>query len=68
MAGVSYCRTAAVWGLFIGDAMAMPVHWYYRPRDIKEENRKWITGYEAPKDKHPSSILNLSSTGSCFDI
>jgi ADP-ribosylglycohydrolase len=22
-------RNGALWGLYIGDALAMPVHWYY---------------------------------------
>ena len=25
----------ALWGLFAGDAIAMPVHWYYNLRQIK---------------------------------
>jgi len=24
-------RQGALWGLYIGDALAMPVHWHYRP-------------------------------------
>lgn len=27
----------ALWGLFIGDALAMPVHWYYNPENIKKD-------------------------------
>ena len=58
-------RHSALWGLFIGDAIAMPVHWYYNPMDIKKDYGSWLTGYESPKDRHPSSIMHLSSTGTC---
>jgi ADP-ribosyl-[dinitrogen reductase] hydrolase len=40
----------------------MPVHWYYNPDDIVKQFGK-ITKYEAPKEKHPSSIMSLSNTG-----
>lgn len=56
-------RNAAMWGMFIGDAIAMPVHWYYNPIDIKTDYGAWLSGYVAPKDKHPTSIMNLSNTG-----
>ena len=26
----------ALWGLFIGDALAMPAHWYYRVDNIQK--------------------------------
>lgn len=52
----------ALWGLFVGDALAMPVHWYY---DIAALQRDFgtIRDYQAPKDHHPSSIMSLASTG-----
>jgi ADP-ribosyl-[dinitrogen reductase] hydrolase len=52
----------ALWGMFVGDALAMPVHWYY---DIAALQRDFgvIRDYHAPKSKHPSSIMALSSTG-----
>ncbi len=52
----------ALWGLFVGDALAMPVHWYY---DIAALRRDFGTlrDYQAPKDSHPSSIMSLASTG-----
>lgn len=40
----------------------MPVHWFYNPDDIKRQFGR-IEGYAAPRDKHPSSIMPLSSTG-----
>lgn len=53
----------AVWGMLISDALSMPVHWYYNPSDIKRGYGSWLTGYVAPNQKHPSSILSLSAVG-----
>jgi len=52
----------ALWGMFVGDALAMPVHWYY---DVSAIQRDFgtIRDYQAPKDHHPSSIMTLASTG-----
>jgi ADP-ribosyl-[dinitrogen reductase] hydrolase len=51
-----------LWGMFVGDALAMPVHWYYDRSRIKQDFGK-ITQYEAPKASFPESIMNKSSTG-----
>jgi ADP-ribosyl-[dinitrogen reductase] hydrolase len=40
----------------------MPVHWYYNPDDIRKQFGT-ISGYQGPKDTHPSSIMSFSSTG-----
>jgi len=40
----------------------MPVHWYYDVSALKRDFGE-ITDYQAPKAKHPSSIMNLSNTG-----
>lgn len=53
---------AALWGMHIGDALAMPVHWYYNLDQLKRDFGS-ITKYEAPKEKLPGSIMSLSSTG-----
>ncbi|CAL1533006.1 unnamed protein product [Lymnaea stagnalis] len=58
---VKNAKAAAVWGLFVADAIAMPVHWYYEPSDIKHDYGQWLSGYVAPHGKHPSSILRLSA-------
>ncbi len=52
----------ALWGMFAGDALAMPVHWYY---DVAALQRDFgtIRNYQAPKDAHPNSIMPLASTG-----
>ena len=50
-------------GVFIADALAMPVHWFYNPSDVPRYFEGGIRGYEAPKPNHPSSIMDLSNTG-----
>jgi ADP-ribosyl-[dinitrogen reductase] hydrolase len=53
-------RQAAIWGSLIGDAIAMPVHWYY-DRDAMRRDYGVLSGYCAPKNPHPDSILWRSS-------
>ena len=50
----------ALWGMFVGDALAMPAHWYY---DVAALQRDFGTlrDYQAPKDFHPNSILSPAS-------
>ena len=52
----------AYYGICVGDALAMPVHWYYRPSDIVADFGR-IVDFQAPKLRHPSSIMPLSATG-----
>jgi len=47
----------ALWGLFIGDALAMPVHWYYDRENIRRDFNGAITGFEAPRHPHPESFM-----------
>jgi hypothetical protein len=55
---------AALYGMYIGDALAMPVHWYYDTRRIKKDFGEYgIQKYEAPVHPFPGSIMNLSNTG-----
>ncbi|MFT6465214.1 MAG: ADP-ribosylglycohydrolase [Halopseudomonas sp.] len=54
--------TAALQNLFVGDALAMPVHWFYRVSDIDKAFPKGIKTFEAPPTFHPSSIMSLHST------
>jgi ADP-ribosylglycohydrolase len=46
----------------IGDALSMPVHWYYDPSLIVRDFGK-IVDFQAPKERHPGSIMALSNTG-----
>ncbi len=49
--------------LFIADALAMPVHWFYRPGDILSTfPPHGITKMEAAQHPHPSSVMQLHST------
>ncbi len=52
----------ALWRMVVGDALAMPVHWYYDVAAL-QRNSGTIRDYQAPKDYHPSSIMSLASTG-----
>ena len=53
---------SALQSLFIGDALSMPVHWFYNPMDIQRAFPGGITQMEAAPDRHPSSIMSLHST------
>lgn len=52
----------ALWGIYIADALSMPVHWYYDPRVLQRDFGR-ITTYQAPKPVHPGSIMSVSNTG-----
>jgi len=43
-------------GMSIGDALAMPVHWYYDRLALRRDYG-WVTGYLEPQNPHPDSIL-----------
>ena len=49
------CDLVNFTGLFIGDAVSMPVHWYYNALLIKDDFNGWITKYEQPKNIHPGT-------------
>ncbi len=44
------------WGSFIGDALAMPVHWYYN-RTALHRDYGIVRDYLAPRNPHADSIL-----------
>eukprot|EP00276_Gloeochaete_wittrockiana_P009430 CAMPEP_0184660274 /NCGR_PEP_ID=MMETSP0308-20130426/33250_1 /TAXON_ID=38269 /ORGANISM="Gloeochaete witrockiana, Strain SAG 46.84" /LENGTH=410 /DNA_ID=CAMNT_0027100741 /DNA_START=40 /DNA_END=1272 /DNA_ORIENTATION=- len=46
----------AFWGLFIGDALAMPAHWYYDTSALRRDFGT-IRDYVNPSQYHPDSIL-----------
>ena len=52
----------ALWGMFVGDALAMPVHWYYSISALQRDFGE-IRDFHPPKAEHPSSIMALASTG-----
>ena len=44
------------WGSFIGDALAMPVHWYYDRAALRSDYGV-VRDYLAPRNPHPDSVL-----------
>jgi len=61
MTNIIYERSrGTLHGLCIGDALAMPVHWYYN-RQALEDDYGRVTDYLAPRNPHPDSILWRSS-------
>lgn len=59
---ISERKIAALLGMYVGDATAMPVHWMY---DLNQLQRDYgvIEGFVKPKDRLEGSIMNLSNTG-----
>ncbi|MDO6567305.1 ADP-ribosylglycohydrolase family protein [Alteromonas sp. 1_MG-2023] len=53
---------AALKNGFIADALAMPVHWYYKPADILRDFPGGVQQFESAPSFHPSSIMSLHST------
>jgi ADP-ribosylglycohydrolase len=49
----------ALWGLFLGDALAMPVHWYYDRQALHNDYGE-VRDLIAPRNPHPGSILHRS--------
>ncbi|MHC4958055.1 MAG: ADP-ribosylglycohydrolase family protein [Planctomycetota bacterium] len=47
----------ALWGLFTGDALAMPAHWFYRLENIEEVFDGGITGYVDAPHPHPEAFM-----------
>ena len=47
----------ALWGLFIGDALAMPAHWYYDIDNISNVFDGGIRRYESPPHPHIESFM-----------
>lgn len=55
-------KKGALFGLYVADATAMPVHWMYNLSQLKRDYGE-IKGYVKPKDRFEGSIMNLSNTG-----
>lgn len=39
----------ALMGAFIGDALGLGPHWYYKLEELRRDHGAWITGYTEPK-------------------
>lgn len=50
----------ALCGMAIGDALAMPVHWYYNRQALMTDYGR-VTDFLKPRNPHPDSILWRSS-------
>ena len=48
---------AALWAMFVADALAMPAHWYYNRDTIRAHFDGGVTGYEAPPHPHPEAFM-----------
>ena len=60
MSDLAERKHGCLWGAFLGDALAMPVHWYYdREALVRDYGR--VTDLLAPKNPHADSILWRSS-------
>ncbi len=55
-------QLASYAGVYIADSLSMPVHWYYQPAAIKKQFGR-LVDYQAAPERHPGSIMTLSSTG-----
>lgn len=54
---------AALHGLFVGDALAMPAHWYYQPGLIlRDFPPLGIDRLHPAPETHPGAIMSLHST------
>ena len=54
---ISQDRLAGLaWGSFAGDALAMPVHWYYDRAALRHDYGV-VRNYVAARNPHPGSIL-----------
>lgn len=49
-------RAGCIWGSLIGDALAMPVHWYYDRAALRRDYGV-VRDFLAPREMHPDSIL-----------
>jgi ADP-ribosyl-[dinitrogen reductase] hydrolase len=49
-------QRSSLFGLFIGDALAMPVHWYYDRQALFQDYGE-VADYLAPHNPHSGSIL-----------
>ncbi|MEM8883368.1 MAG: ADP-ribosylglycohydrolase family protein [Planctomycetota bacterium] len=47
----------ALRGLFIGDALAMPAHWYYNVDNIRRDFDGGVSGYADAPTPHPESFM-----------
>lgn len=47
----------ALWGAFIGDALAMPVHWFYSQENIRKQFPGGLDRYYPAPHPHPDAFM-----------
>ena len=47
----------ALWGAFIGDALAMPVHWFYSQGTIRQQFPSGVDRYYGAPHPHPDAFM-----------
>jgi ADP-ribosylglycohydrolase len=57
----------SLYGMLVGDAVAVPVHWFYSPENIRKEYGE-ITGIVAAKPNHAESMVQGMSYTGTIDI
>ncbi|CAB9510785.1 ADP-ribosylglycohydrolase [Seminavis robusta] len=57
----------SLYGMLVGDAVAVPVHWFYSPKNIRKEYGE-ITEIVASKPNHSESMLQGMSYQGDIDI
>lgn len=57
----------SLYGMLVGDAVAVPVHWFYSPKNIRKEYGE-ITGIVASKPNHAESMVQGMSYEGTIDI
>jgi len=57
----------SLYGLLVGDAVAVPGHWYYLPSKLRADYGE-ITGMVAPKKHHPESMVQGMSYSGTVNI
>ena len=61
-------KTAALFGMYVADSVAMPVHWMYNLNQLKRDYGR-ITGYVKPQEKFEGIfILNKLMNKSIFKV
>ena len=59
---ISQRAVAALKLIYVADALAMPVHWFYNPQDILNTFPGGIQKFEAAPPKHPHDFLSLPAS------
>eukprot|EP00980_Cylindrotheca_fusiformis_P011023 scaffold2533_cov137-Cylindrotheca_fusiformis.AAC.11 len=57
----------SLYGLLVGDAIGMPVHWFYSPQEMRADYGE-INGMTAPKKTHAESVVQGMSYAGTVDI